>query len=103
MTLKDISASSEERVRNSRRKGSGRPPVARLRFDGDRASCDQSVVGSGRLFLPVRQDVRLPCVDLATRGGRDQLRLFLLWLLGFAVASLLALGHDVLLDLRFEQ
>jgi hypothetical protein len=57
---------------------------------------------SDRLFLPDRREVRLPCTDLAIRRGSDHLGFFLLWLLGFAVASLLALGHDVLLALRFE-
>lgn len=57
---------------------------------------------SERLLLPGRREVRLPCADFAIRRGSDHLGFFLLWLLGFAVASLLALGHDVLLDLRFE-
>ena len=46
-----------------------------------------------KLFLLGGREVRLPCRDLTARRRGDDLGLLLLWLLGFAIASLLALGH----------
>jgi hypothetical protein len=45
------------------------------------------------LFLLGGREVRLPCRDLTVRRRGDHLGLLLLWLLGFAIASLLAFGH----------
>jgi hypothetical protein len=60
------------------------------------SSLDQSRLGSSGLFLP-GPGLGLPCTDCAAWRGRDHLGFQLFGLFGFAVASLLALGHDFLL------
>jgi hypothetical protein len=53
------------------------------------------------LFLPPWHEARLPARRFLAWCGGDDLDLFFLGLLGFAVASLLAFGHGGLL-LLFE-
>src|SRR6185312_17479548 len=76
-------------------------PAANWRLRGERsmqASPKPCSVCAASLLLLCRSEIRLPGRFLAARGGGDHLGLFLLRLLGFAIAALLTLRHVALLE-----